>query len=68
MSLFSTNVQLLLFDGFDLIGMSNAVENLIKNTNFRSNLGNQARKKFKNELTFDSFEKKLNNILKSQFI
>jgi glycosyltransferase involved in cell wall biosynthesis len=58
----------LLFDGFDLIGMSNAVENLIKNTNFRSNLGNQARKKFKNELTFDSFEKKLNNILKSQFI
>ena len=58
----------LLFDGFDLLGMSNALENLIKNTRLRLNLGNQAKKKFNNELTFDIFEKRINNILKSQFI
>jgi hypothetical protein len=48
--------------------MTNAIENLIKNTRLRLNLGNQAKKKFNNELTFDIFEKRLNNILKSQLI
>ena len=57
----------LLFHNFDLIGMSNAVENLIKKRDLRLKLGNLARIKFNNEFTFHNFEKRINNILKSQF-